>query len=236
MIKKLTRRQQQFLSQFLDFYHEVEQPIHYPELAERLGIGKITAYEMLRLLEERGLVEVEYHLPPGSRGPGRSTVLFIPTTKAIHLLSELSGNSFRDQEWEEVKERILQQLRVGKAAGHEDLLSDLLARIPERRSPLIYSTEMITATLLTVESMRDTVESSKLGEHLKRIGMPGEIGLSAIAGIGAALSLAERANRRASSFLLAQSGKYQTMLSQLSEENRHRLSDFAREVAKIVNS
>ena len=51
MAIKLTRRQHQFLSQFLDFYHEVEQPIHYPDLADRLGIGNVTAYEMLRLLE-----------------------------------------------------------------------------------------------------------------------------------------------------------------------------------------
>ncbi|MBE9474625.1 MAG: hypothetical protein IMY85_07010, partial [Chloroflexi bacterium] len=135
MAIKLTRRQQQFLSQFLDFYHEVEQPIHYPDLAERLGIGKITAYEMLRLLEERGLVEAEYYLPPGNRGPGRSTVHFIPTSKAKQLLTELSGGSSDDDDWEEFKERILQQLREGQAAGYEDLISDLFVRIPDQSSP-----------------------------------------------------------------------------------------------------
>jgi len=45
----------------------------------------------------------------------------------------------------------------------------------------------------------------------------------------------ERVNRRVSSFLLTQSGKYQTMLSQVDEEKRRRLGDFAREVAKIVS-
>lgn len=34
----------------------------YVALAEHPGIGKVTAYEMLRLLEERGLVVSEYHL------------------------------------------------------------------------------------------------------------------------------------------------------------------------------
>jgi hypothetical protein len=202
MTRKLTRRQQQFLSRFLDFYHEVEEPIHYPDLAKRLGIGKITAYEMLRLLEERGLVEAEYHLPPGSRGPGRSTVLFIPTFKASQLLSELSGGSSEDEDWEE---------------------------------PLIYTTEMVTAILLATDTLRDTTEFNELTKRLQRIGLPGEIGLSALGGFSAALCMVERANRRASTFLFEQSGKYQTMLSRISEENRRYLSNFAREVAKIIN-
>jgi hypothetical protein len=236
MTIKLTRRQQQFLSQFLDFYHEVEQPIHYPDLADRLGIGNVTAYEMLRLLEERGLVEAEYYLPPGSRGPGRSTVHFIPTKKASQLLSELSGNSFEDEDWEQVKERILQQLRDGQAAGHEDLLSELLVRIPDRSSPIIYSTEMITATLLALEGLRGTAQFDELEKHLQRIGLPGEIGLSALGGISAALCMAEKTNRRASTFLLKHSGKYQTMISRLNAESRRHLGVFAREVAKIVGS
>jgi hypothetical protein len=236
MTIKLTRRQQQFLSQFLDFYHEVEQPIHYPELADRLGIGKVTAYEMLRLLEERGLVEAEYYLPPGSRGPGRSTVHFIPTQLASQLLSELSGNSFEDEDWEQMKEHILQQLRDGQAAGHEDLLSDLLARIPDRSSPIIYSTEMITATLLALDGLRGTAQFDELEKRLQRIGLPGEIGVSGLGGISAALCMAENANRRASTFLLTHSGKYQTMISRLNAESRRHLGVFAREVAKIVGS
>ena len=71
---KLSRRQQEFLSQFLDVYRESDQPIHYTTLAKELGIGKVTAYEMLRLLEERGLVQAEFQLPEGGRGPGRSGI------------------------------------------------------------------------------------------------------------------------------------------------------------------
>ena len=83
--------------------------------------------------------------------------------------------------------------------------------------------------------MTDSAESSDLARRLQRIGLPGEIGLGALAGIGASLSLMERANRRAAKFLLSQSGKYQTELSGMGEENRRRMSDFAREAAKIIN-
>ena len=71
-------------------------------------------------------------------------------------------------------------------------------------------------------------------DRLRRIGLPGEIGLSALAGISIALSIVENANLSLSTFLLDHSDKFQEMLTQLSEEKRNQLSDFAREVTKIV--
>ena len=234
MAKKLTRRQRQFLSQFLDMYQEIDKPIHYVALAKRLDIGKVTAYEMLRLLEKRGLVEVEYHLPPGDRGPGRSTVLFRPTLKTIQLISQLSGGTVDSEAWELAKVRILLQLHEGKVEGYEALLNDLLARISERRSPLIFMTEMITAAILTIAAIQKEAEDKGLIDRLRRIGLPGEIGLSALEGISIALSTAENVNLSLSTFLLEHSGKYQEQLTRLSEEKRNQLSDFAREVTKIV--
>ena len=234
MAKKLTRRQQQFLSQFLDMYQEIDKPIHYVAFAKCLDIGKITAYEMLRLLEKRGLVKSEYHLPSGNRGPGRSVVLFQPTQEATRLVKILSGEADDTEDWNLVKQRILQQLHEGKAGGYEALLNDLLARISERRSPLIFMTEMITATILSVASIQKAAEDKGLLDRLRRIGLPGEIGLSALAGISSALSMFENVNLNLSTFLLDHSGKYQEMLTQLSEEKRNQLSDFAREVTKIV--
>ena len=234
MAKKLTRRQRQFLGQFLDMYQEIDEPIRYVELAKRLDIGKVTAYEMLRLLEKRGLVEAEYHLPPGDRGPGRSTVLFRPTSEAIRLINVLSAGTAENEAWEAARERILQQLHDGKVDGYETLLNELLVRISDRRSPLIYMTEMITATILSVASIQKAAEDRGLLDRLRRIGLPGEIGLNALAGISSALSLVEDVNLRFSTFWLEQSGKYHEMLIQTSEERRNQLSDFAREVAKIV--
>jgi len=234
MAKKLTRRQHEFLSQFLDMYQEIDKPIHYVALAERLDIGKVTAYEMLRLLEKRELVKSEFHLPAGDRGPGRSTVLFHPTQKTIQLINEISDGTSDTEDWESAKSRILLKLHEGKVEGYESLLNDLLARTSDRRSPLIFMTEMITATILTVASIQTEAEDKGLINRLQKIGLPGEIGLSALAGISSALSMVEKVNLSISTFLLEQSGKYQEQLTNLSEEKRNRLSDFAREVAKIV--
>lgn len=234
MPKELTRRQKQFLSQFLDIYQETEIPIHYVDLASRLDIGKVTAYEMLRLLEKQGLIEAEYYLPAGNRGPGRAEVLFRPTHTAVSLLKQLSGVSIDDETWELAKQRILKQLHNKEAGGYETLLNDLLARIPDQHSPLLFMTEMITAIILTLASIQKTAEGKGLVDRLSRIGFPGEIGLIALAGISAVLLVVEDVNLKLSSFLLGQSEKYQEMFTQLNAEKREQLTDFAREVAKLV--
>jgi len=234
MLKELTRRQKQFLSEFLDLYQEFKEPIHYVALAKRLDIGKITTYEMLRLLETRGLVEAEYHLSPGNRGPGRSEVFFRPTKEAIRLFERLSGSTADNEEWEIVKQRILKELQDGKAEGYKTLLNDLLIRIPEQRSPLIFMTEMVTTIILVLTPIKKAVKDKGLLDRLSRIGLPGEIGLIALSGFGIALSLVEDVNLRFSTFLLEHSGKYQEMLAHLSEEKRKQLTDFTRDVIKIL--
>jgi len=234
MRKELTRRQKQFLGKFLDIYQESEEPIHYVGLAKRLDIGKITAYEMLRLLEKRGLVKAEYHLPPGNRGPGRSEVFFRPTKESTRLFKRLSENTADTEEWEIVKQRILKELQDGKAGGYETLLNDLLVRIPEQHSPLIFMTEMITTIILALTPIKKAVKDKGLLDRLSRIGLPGEVGLIALAGFGAALSLVEDVNLRFSTLIMEQSEKYQEMFTQLNEEKREQLTDFTRDVIKIV--
>lgn len=233
---KLTRRQTEFLTQFLKVFRETGEPVHYALLAEWLGIGNVTAYEMLRLLEKRGLVKSEYYLPDQDRGPGRSSVLFRPTPEANRLLQEGRDDLAKDVDWEAAKEHILNQLRTGGAAELGDLLTSLLDRIPTQGSALFYLTDMITAILLALREIRDLVEDSGLASRLRRIGLPGEIELSSLAGVGAMLATLERVNRQVASFLLTQSGKFQTLLSQLDEEKRQSLSYFTREVVKILNA
>ena len=236
MMMKLTRRQTEFLTQFLKVFRETGEPVHYALLAGRLGIGNVTAYEMLRLLEKRGLVKSEYYLPDQDRGPGRSSVLFRPTPEANRLLQEGREDLAKDVDWEAAKEHILNQLRTGGAAELGDLLTSLLDRIPTQGSALFYLTDMITAILLALREIRDLVEDSGLASRLRRIGLPGEIELSSLAGVGAMLATLERVNRQVASFLLTQSGKFQTLLSQLDEEKRQSLSYFTREVVKILNA
>jgi hypothetical protein len=114
------------------------------------------------------------------------------------------------------------------------LLEELLARTPHQRSLVVYAAEMITAIILGLESLRNTAEAHGLRDRLKEVGKVGELGLNVFAGLGMGLSVAERLNRRLAGFLLVQAARFQSALSQLSDENRRRLTEFTQEVMHIV--
>ena len=233
---KLTGRQKSFLSQFLDLYRESRKPLHYTDVAQRLGVSKITAYDMLRLLEERGLVQSEYVLRGKGQGAGRSSIVFHPTPQADTLFAELAGEAGDLEEWEPVKRRILEALRAGKGTDYEGLLEEILARLPQRQSSMLYAAEMITAVILSLHQLREEASVAGLLDKLRALGLPGEAGLSALAGLTLGLSFVERINRRLISLLLSYTGRYQETLSRLSAENKQRLSNFVGEVMKIVET
>ncbi|MGQ9731322.1 MAG: hypothetical protein ACUVX8_08585 [Candidatus Zipacnadales bacterium] len=62
--------------------------MHYAALAQKLGVSKWSAYDMLLTLEKAGLVHRDYELPPGGRAGGRPRVLFRPTSKGLYALGE----------------------------------------------------------------------------------------------------------------------------------------------------
>jgi hypothetical protein len=231
---KLTGRQQAFLSDFLDLYQEEKDAVHYTIVAERLGIGRITAYDMLRLLEEKRLVASDYVMP--TSGPGRSSIVFRPTEEGEALMRQLAGETWDRQEWETVKQRMLKTLRAGPCEDYEPLLEGILTRLPERKSPLIYTAEMVTAVILSLRQLGETAQTSKLWEQLRELGLPGEMGLNALGGVAVGLSLVEQANRRLTLKLLASTRQYQDYLADLSSESRRRLSEFTAEVMRIVGT
>jgi len=233
---KLTRRQREFLNAFLDLYRKASAPLHYSVVAKELGVGNASAYEMLRLLEEHGFVASTYALPREQRRVGRPAVLFYPTDKAASALAELAGGEWDEGEWELVKERILNALREGKGGSYEKLLDELLARIPERKSPLLYTTEMVTALVLTLYNLAEKTASTGPLRLLRRLSLPDEPGLDALAGLTMGLSLVERANRRLTSLLLSYIDGYQAHLKRLKPRHRRSLSSFMRELIRLLSS
>jgi len=234
---KLTGRQREFLSRFLDLYHkENHKPLHYSVVAEYLGIRPVTAYDMLRLLQERGLVTSEYTLPR-DRGRGRSSILFAPTQKAVEMVQRLSATDLDLSEWITVKEHILQALREGKDQDYNRLLEEILTRIPKCRSPMLYATEMISAVLLSLYLyLTGNIAANSVFRYLHSSVVSGELWLNAIAGLTLSLFLTEQASRRITSTLLSYSKKYQEQLGRLSAENKSRLSEFAQEVIQIIGA
>ncbi|HEX7555123.1 MAG TPA: hypothetical protein VF338_00760, partial [Leptolinea sp.] len=150
MEKRLTRRQQQFLLQFLDLYREMNQPIHYRFVAERLKIGKVSVYEMLRLLEFNGFVKAEFAVTTGKQGPGRPSIQFYPTKLAFEQTQRLSVVPVELEQWHLRKEYILTELGKKNSENYENLVKDLVTSFNETASPLLHVTENITLLLIIV--------------------------------------------------------------------------------------
>ena len=233
---KLTRRQRTVLRKFLDVYREHGEALHYTAVAEHLGVSTVTAYDMLRLLEDRGLLKSEFVLPSEREGGGRAKVMFRPTAAGQNLFTDLGGETWQQEEWDTLKKRILQTLQAEKGSDYQNLLDELLIRITEQRPPLLYAAETITAIILQAYQLEENMADSKFMERLRSLGLPDEVGLNAVSGLVVGLSFVERANRRATSALLAQTSKYQEMLAQLNKQSRRRLADFVTQVMDIVES
>jgi len=231
---KLTGRQEEFLSKCLDLYNEAQEPLHYTYVAEVLGVGKITAYDMLRLLEKRGFVRSEYVLRGEGQGAGRSTVVYIPTPQAHALFSELTGEDWDQAEWETLKEQILDAVRQQK--DYQNLVGKILNRLPERTTPLIYAAEMSTAVILNLVLVEGEEPTEDLVERLQALGLPGEVGLNALSGLAVGLSFVEQANQRLTGRLVDAIRGYQRSLSRLPGEGKRQLSSFVQEVMKAVTT
>ncbi len=231
---RITRRQREFLSTLIELHDASDQGVHYSAVAEQLEVGKVTAYEMLRLLEERGFVEAEYQRPSSQRGPGRLPVVFIPTSHAYAILHGVGRSDRTLQEWQSTTDRILKTLREYKARNYEPLFEEFVENLHDHRSRLAYLAEMVTAIVLGLDTVKEDFEQRGVRGIMESIGMPGEAGLRAIAGLAAGLSLFDELNDRMTGALLAQAARYQDALSEIGAEGRRRLAEFTQEVLEII--
>ncbi len=230
---KLTFRQKAFLSRVLDLYRATQDPLHYSVVAERLGLSNSAAYDMLRLLEQKGMVSSEYTIPKATSGPGRSSILFFPTAEAIDLFSCLAGESQEQEEWEGAKAHILASLRQGKASDYQGLLHELLVRIPEAQSSLVRCAEVITALLLSLREARHKFGGRSPVSML--LGAPvSKLGMSMLGGFALGLCLADQKVQQLLGDFQEYTKKYEASLQELSPESLIALQRFTQDVWGIL--
>ena len=152
----------------------------------------------------------------------------------MKLIVGLANGRWSEDEWQQARVRILDELRSGKAADYEALLDELLRRLPDQRSPATYLTQMVTAIALGLHALKGVADMSGIRNIMRKVGLPGELDLSALAGLTVGLSLVERLNRRFRNAFLVHAKKYQRVLGGLDLENRRRLAEFTREILEIV--
>lgn len=150
---KLTRRQEEFIETLLDLHKELDGPIHYTMLAERLGVSPFTAYDMLCVLEDKGFVTSEYHLATDKSGPGRAERVFYPTESGREREQRLAQQAgIAHLEGEQLKEYIIEKLRKGDV-WDKDLAEEMLARVPpEGHGQVRYCVEVMSIVSLRLRN------------------------------------------------------------------------------------
>ena len=231
---RLTQRQHDFLRKLLDLYHDARQPIHYSQVAESLGVNRFSAYDMLKLLEQKGYVASQYMLGPSRNGPGRSSIAFLPTGKARAAVRLFGGRVQQDAEWQSVRERMLSQLRE-RNLDDDMLLKELLAHIPSIKSPLEYCAETATALVLSLHALRRRAADLNPLKALSAMAPSGLMGLGALAGLSIGSALAQGIDRNVQDRLLALTRHFQSYLSTLSDEHLRDLSELVDEALEMVS-
>jgi hypothetical protein len=220
---KLTPRQQAFLDNLFELYREFKGPVHYSVVADKLGVNKFSAYDMLKVLEKKGVAASDYILSDDQVGPGRSQVVFYPTHKAAQFLTQLRDEMRYNADWQRVKEGILRRLTEARQANPSDAVREALSNLPDPKAPMNYCAAMISVLLLNVQRMHN----DNLSPLLEALSSKGQIGLATLAGLGLGSALSDHDNDKTmTEKLMTHTQRFQSQLAELSDESIGKLSAF----------
>jgi hypothetical protein len=234
---KLTSRQQAFLDNLFELYREFNGPVHYSLVAERLGVNRFSAYDMLKLLEKKGVAASSYVLGKGHAGPGRSMVFFYPTYQAAKFLTQLRDEVLSSDEWHQAKELLLQRIRETQESNYAEAVREILAHLPDVKTPLMYCTEMISVLLLNLAYVSNQTGEIIPYRMLTSLTSRDEVGLGTLAGLSLASTMSNQTGDPSLvGKLISHTKKFQSHLSELSEESVNRLTTFLQDALKAFES
>lgn len=161
---KITTRQKEFLQSLIDLYQEKSLPIHYSEVAQKMGVSKWTAYDMLQLLRKEDLLDREYITPESDiykwSKLGRSTITFYPTKKGYDIFSPSKQKiSTNITELKKIKKGITQKFNELKGKFN---LKDLLREAIQSKSPLVFCACLLLILILLVKKITEGIAEIKL--------------------------------------------------------------------------
>ena len=161
---KITTRQKEFLQILIDLYQQKSSPIHYSEVAQKMGLSKWTAYDMLQLLRREGLLEIEYLIPESNNHRweklGRSTITFFPTKKG-YTVSNLPQRKLLTKiaELDKLKKNIIQKFEEIKGKFN---LKDLFKEALQSKSPLIFCACVLLILILLIKKITEGITEIQL--------------------------------------------------------------------------
>lgn len=177
----ITSRRLDFLRTIKQLYDSTSLPVHYVRVAEKLGISKWSAYEMLKSLEKDGFLSRHYEVNSGEKHPGRAMILFAPTQLLIQIVNAAAADvRARTPEWQQIKDRLLSvfdQVDPGKA---REILDQLARELPIIENPLVACAYVATLLIAQMQSLGET--SLNIVRTIMKGAVKAETGLAMLAG------------------------------------------------------
>ncbi|PTQ51160.1 MAG: hypothetical protein BLITH_0590 [Brockia lithotrophica] len=223
----LTERRKEFLRRLIELYHKTQLPVHYETLAKAIGVSKWTAYDMVKELEKLGYLIRDYVLSPGA--VGRSQVVFIPSLKAIRLFEQKWSEEKEEaweNEWPEVKAKILEALDRVKSQGLREIVQTFLHELVHAGSRAAFGAWFFGLLLAYLRQLDRKTEA--LIRNLLSHVPAGRTRLALL--IGTVFGIVAQAEGRDLDLTMAELiGRYVQSMVELSEQEVRLLDDFLRE-------
>ena len=176
----LTQRRKEFLSKIKKIYEATGSPVHYITVSEALGVSKWTAYDILKELEKEDYLHSEYSVSHEEKNPGRSTIAFLPTSKAGKVFLKEKEDIDYMEEWQAAREKLLGIFEDIKERGSKKIIDDLLKEMPAIEAPIIISA--YTIAVLTIHIQNLGAKSIKIMRNLFQSAPKPDLILSLFAG------------------------------------------------------
>jgi DNA-binding Lrp family transcriptional regulator len=217
---KLTGRQQDFLNTINQLYGQFKRPVHYSEVADQLGVSKWTAYDVMKQLNELGILDVTY-IVRNDNMPGRSTVGFIPIKMGC------GSAATSDDKWKLIEESLLARIRKAKHEDRNRILEDIIEEISHLDDSLVLCA--YTIALLMVD-LGDELKKEEINDSLKEIAkmkIKAELKLSILIGLLIGQAMKKGKNKPMIQNIMQYINKLQHNISDISVEQQNMLWDFA---------
>ena len=231
---RLTFRQKAFLGKLIDLYSEIREPVHYSTVAGRLGLSNSSAYDMLRVLEQKEMVGSQYTTPKETAGPGRANVLFYPTDRARQVFARAAGEINEREEWENLKTDILDSLRQVKT-NYRQVLHELSSRPAVDRTPLAQCARTVTVLLLSLKQAKHRIADNRSVSAIVKAPVS-KLRMSILAGLVLGLSLADDKVSNILGNYRKYTEKYEASLKKLNHEGLVKLHQFTQDVWELLES
>lgn len=147
----LTKRRREFLDQIYRQYRLTNHPVHYSEVAEAIGVSKWTAYDVLKTLENQGLLKRTYSV--NENETGRSVVVFTPTELAETFFQKERREILNAKEWQTIVARAREIIENRQNLSLMEAINHTLKLMSDVEVKLEFCTYFLSVLILYLNSL-----------------------------------------------------------------------------------